>query len=90
MCPSRGLLLSRGPLWPLPTELGQPQHLLHGRRSCALDVGRPLVRDDTARTEEHATFVKDLCALPTVVGAVVVPRPRKMILASSTDPVMGA
>jgi hypothetical protein len=43
----------------------------------------PFVWDDSARTEEHATLVKGLCALPMVIGAVVVPRPRKMTPAAT-------
>ncbi|WP_426954561.1 hypothetical protein [Muricoccus radiodurans] len=48
------------------------------------------VWDDSARTEEHATLVRGLCALPMVVGAVVVPRPRKMTPAPSADPAPGS
>ncbi|WP_257716804.1 PD-(D/E)XK nuclease domain-containing protein [Roseomonas populi] len=50
----------------------------------------PFVWDDSARTEEHAMLVKGLCTLPMVVGAVVVPRPRKMTLVPPPDAAPGA
>lgn len=45
----------------------------------------PFVWDDSSRTEEHATLMKGLLGLPMVVGAVVVPRPQKMVRSNPAD-----
>jgi len=39
----------------------------------------PFVWDDSARTEEHAKLVSGLCQMDMVIGAIVVPRPGKMV-----------
>jgi len=42
----------------------------------------PFIWDDSARTEDHAKLVSGLVQLDMVVGAIVVPRPGKMLAGS--------
>jgi hypothetical protein len=44
----------------------------------------PFIWDESARTEEHAKLVSGLCQMDMVIGAIVVPRPGKMISTSGT------
>lgn len=39
----------------------------------------PFIWDDSARTEEHSKLVSGLCQMDMVIGAIVMPRPGKML-----------
>lgn len=39
----------------------------------------PFIWDESARTEDHAKLVSGLCQMDMVIGAIVVPRPGKML-----------
>lgn len=45
----------------------------------------PFIWDDSARTEDHAKLVSGLVKLDMVVGAIIVPRPGKMLAVSRDD-----
>jgi hypothetical protein len=40
----------------------------------------PFIWDDSGRTEEHGKLVAGLCQMEKVIGAIVVPRPGKMVV----------